>query len=629
MPSFLNFVHLLCCLRELHYAMNNLTVIDENQAKAVEVRQELDLRSGVVFTRFLTVNFKNQVESAMKDKIISYGPCQFPTLGFVVDQYLKVKNFIPEDFWTISLGISKGVFTIPFSWARGRLFDPMATFLFYERMIADSQPLMTSVKTTQTSQRKPYPLTTIALQKFVSSFFKISSHDLMKIAESLYNRGYISYPRTETDQYPSSFDFETLIRQQTGNPSWGDFARKLMEVPGEFELPRRGKNNDQAHPPIHPTKPGLDLAGTEARVYEFITRRFLACCSKDAIGLSTNLVLKLAGELFTASGSRPLQKNYMDVYIYDKWSSNELPEFTEGERLSIAELLMNSGQTSPPKLLSESDLITTMDKNGIGTDATIHDHIQTIITRGYVVRRSGDRRFEPRPLGIALIVGFDAIPFSLPISLSRPELRKNMELDLKLIAEARKSDQQVLQEMIRLYQLVYETVKQNQHILRDSFSTIINSSCSTGLDNCQRTTIALDSDCEDNGNFDDDDDKGDENSRGQARETRRGTGSKRGASNQKRYKSSSSHSRTFTSSSISNNFINGNTSSGARRSGQVGEYKCDCGLDAKVAITKSGENAGREYATCVKTARRCKYFLWIDGEPNGKLKSMMTRRAQY
>ncbi len=71
---------------------------------------------------------------------------------------------------------------------------------------------------------------------------------------------------------------------------------------GGFSQPRRGRNNDQAHPPIHPTAHAGNLAGDEKRVYELITRRFLACCSKDALGFETTVEVVYGGEDFYAKG---------------------------------------------------------------------------------------------------------------------------------------------------------------------------------------------------------------------------------------------------------------------------------------------------------------------------------------
>lgn len=68
-------------------------------------------------------------------------------------------------------------------------------------------------------------------------------------------------------------------------------------------VPRRGSHDDKAHPPIHPTGPGLELVGDESRVYEFVARRYLACISDDAKGVESSVELSVGSEIFSAKGS--------------------------------------------------------------------------------------------------------------------------------------------------------------------------------------------------------------------------------------------------------------------------------------------------------------------------------------
>ena len=87
---------------------------------------------------------------------------------------------------------------------------------------------------------------------------------------------------------------------------------------------------------------------------------------------------------------------------------------------------MEEGETSPPNLLSEADLIALMEKHGIGTDATHAEHIETIKTREYAGVQA-DGRFLPCSLGMGLVQGYDA----MGIALSKPNLRAELEADLK------------------------------------------------------------------------------------------------------------------------------------------------------------------------------------------------------
>jgi DNA topoisomerase-3 len=301
--SVLNFT-------ELSRSIRNLPRLDMRQVAAAELRSELDLRGGAAFTRLQTLCFRER-QSELRDKIISYGSCQFPTLGFVVEQYLKIMNFVPEPFWSIQLELSQNGRITKFVWKRNRLFSRLMCLILYERCVEQGRALITKVESKPTSKwyhvvylilttRRPIPLRTVELQKFGSRYLKLSSDRVMEIAEKLYNQGYISYPRTETDMFENAFDLNSLIAKQQNHSTWGSYASNLLN--GRFKFPRKGKNNDKAHPPIHPTKDGSGLVGAEAKVYEFVARRFLACCSDDAHGLETIVLARMGDEEFRARG---------------------------------------------------------------------------------------------------------------------------------------------------------------------------------------------------------------------------------------------------------------------------------------------------------------------------------------
>ena len=75
-----------------------------------------------------------------------------------------------------------------------------------------------------------------------------------------------------------------LVQNQTNDNRWGQFAQEILN---NGLNPRQGRKSDQAQPPIHPLKSGAGLTGQEAKVYEFVSRRFLACLSRDATGAET------------------------------------------------------------------------------------------------------------------------------------------------------------------------------------------------------------------------------------------------------------------------------------------------------------------------------------------------------
>ncbi|OQV09134.1 hypothetical protein CLAIMM_13297 [Cladophialophora immunda] len=444
--------------------------MDERQVSAVAARIELDLRIGASFTRLQSLELQ-RLSDNLRDQTISYGSCQFPTLGFVVDRYNRVRNFKPETFWLIKLVHVRNRIKVNFNWRRVWLFDRAAVTIIFEACLDAKYAKVTKVQKKPTSKWRPLPLTTVELQMQGSRFLRMTSQQVMSVAEKLYQRGFISYPRTETDQFPREFDFNAIIQRQTQDNNWGQYAQRLLD--GEFRTPRSGRHNDQAHPPIHPVNYVASdaLDAQEKKVYEFVTRRFLACCSEDAKGEATNIEILWDSETFHTHGLLVLERNYLDVYVYDKWeSSQQLPEFTLGETFEPSEANMVDGKTTAPGYLTEPELIALMDANGIGTDATMAEHIAKIKDRSYVdTRRSGGSRnsvqeFIPTTLGVALIEGYDNV--GLDVSVSKPFLRKEMELKMKAICEGRKSRTEVVQESLEQYREVFVKTQREIQVLK-------------------------------------------------------------------------------------------------------------------------------------------------------------------
>ncbi|KAM7295984.1 DNA topoisomerase 3-alpha [Ixodes scapularis] len=430
-------------------ACQNLADPDPKLNAAVEVRRELDLRIGAAFTRLQTLRLKREFPQQLHDRLVSYGSCQFPTLGFVVERYRQILNFVPEPFWKIHLTHKKDDILADFSWKRHRLFDYQLCFLLYQRCLQGEPPRakVVEMKCKPKSKWRPQPMDTVELEKLSSRKLRLSAKETMQIAEKLYTDGLISYPRTETTKFPPDMDLRPLVEAQTQDPRWGDFARRLL---ADGLTPRQGTKSDQAHPPIHPIKHAASLEGNAKRVYELVVRHFLACLSKDAEGKETTVEVDLNDERFVATGLIIFARNYLDVYPYDKWSAKEIPNYEMNETFVPDQLKLVDGETSPPPLLKEADLIALMEKHGIGTDATHADHIETVKNRLYVAL-TGDGYLVPGELGMGLVEGYD----SMGLEMSKPRLRAELEADLKKICEGTKNPKDVLRRQIELYEDVF------------------------------------------------------------------------------------------------------------------------------------------------------------------------------
>eukprot|EP00474_Spongospora_subterranea_P000285 CRZ00743.1 hypothetical protein [Spongospora subterranea] len=288
----------------------------------------------------------------------------------------------------------------------------------------------------------------------------------MKAAEDLYRRGLVSYPRTETDSFVEGTDIAGLVGIHAQSQTYGEYTRRLLQA--GFRVPRRGNNNDNAHPPIHPTQ-AVDLDQIqdpiERKLYDFIVRRFLACCSPDAKGEQTRVAVECGGEEFNGYGLTIKSRGYLDIFPFDKWSNVQLPALNQGQEYPPSMINMTESRTAPPSYLTEAELIGLMDRHGIGTDATIAQHITTVLKREYAIKRP-DNHFVPSPLGVALVTAYN----SIGLDLSLPKRRALMEVELKRICLGQVRKTEVVQTQLRQMAALFDSIVEQQRAIENALS---------------------------------------------------------------------------------------------------------------------------------------------------------------
>lgn len=170
---------------DIRYAFQHLVLPNENESKAVDARQEFDLKVGVAFTRFQTRFFQGKYGN-LDSTVISYGPCQTPTLSFCVDRHDRIQSFQPETFWTIAVTVEKDV-PLKLSWARERVFDKQIASVFLSRIEGKTCKVL-SVETKRKSKQRPHALNTVELLKHGSSYLGISPSECVSSAGYIYTR---------------------------------------------------------------------------------------------------------------------------------------------------------------------------------------------------------------------------------------------------------------------------------------------------------------------------------------------------------------------------------------------------------------------------------------------------------
>ncbi|XP_052797572.1 DNA topoisomerase 3-beta-1-like [Mya arenaria] len=437
---------------DIRRAMNNLGSPNKNEALSVDARQELDLRIGCAFTRFQTKFFQGKYGD-LDSTLISYGPCQTPTLGFCVDRHDRIQSFKPEPFWVIQVQItSQGTDrTLNLEWERVRMFDKEVAQMFVGLIKTVDHARVLDVTKKEKSKARPQALNTVEMLRMASSGLGIGPQQTMQIAERLYTQGYISYPRTETTHYPENFDLTGALKQLQNHPDWGSAVRDLLN--DGISKPKKGTDVGD-HPPITPMRSATEAElGHEAfRLYDYITRHFIATISPDCKYLQTTVYFDVGGEHFSFTGKQLLDPGFTGVMTWQAITSDErVPDFKREQLCPVQDVKLVERQTSPPDYLTESELISLMEKHGIGTDASIPVHINNICERNYVNIIPG-RKLKPTTLGVVLVHGYQKIDPDLVL----PTMRSAVEQQLNLISHGRADYESVLQHGINIFHLKFK-----------------------------------------------------------------------------------------------------------------------------------------------------------------------------
>lgn len=206
--------------QDLKVAFNNLRERPNKfESLSVDVRQVIDLKIGVSFTRFLT----SSILPGLKDeeiKLLSYGPCQTPTLWFCVNRQKEINSFIPKEYFRIYTEVEVKKIKKKIYYEKN-FYDRKSTDDFLKKFAETKKATVISVDVKVNQKTPPAGMNTVQMLRIASSYLKISPHHTMVIAEKLYTMGYVTYPRTETTKYAASFDFKKALTDFAGHPTFG------------------------------------------------------------------------------------------------------------------------------------------------------------------------------------------------------------------------------------------------------------------------------------------------------------------------------------------------------------------------------------------------------------------------
>ena len=370
------FLHALEHPREV-----NMNLVDAQQARRV-----LDRIVGFELSPVLWKRIRPS---------LSAGRVQSVAVRLIVDREREITAFVPQSSYRL-----QATFVLP---SGERLLTELNHRFATE---AEAEALMTRCATADFSigaitrraaRRSPAaPFTTSTLQQEAAHKLGYSVSQTMRLAQSLYESGHITYMRTDSVNLSSQ--------------ALGAIARQIEKHPGkEYHQPRRfqtkSKGAQEAHEAIRPTYIDRERVGgtpQEQRLYDLIRKRTLASQMADAEIERTTVSIPVAGTdyAFTAQGEVITFRGFLDVYMESTGEEGNaevtklLPAVKEREALSLEALTGEERFTQRPARYTEASMVSKMEELGIGRPSTYAPTIQTIQNRGYVERadREGQRR---------------------------------------------------------------------------------------------------------------------------------------------------------------------------------------------------------------------------------------------
>ena len=451
---------------EVTEAFDNLVELDQSLADAGESRQYIDLIWGAVLTRYLTL-----AKNGGFGNVRSAGRVQTPTLALVVERERERMAFVPEDYWQIRGMAESDGSEFKIMHATGRFSSKEAADLAFSHVEGATTGTVTAVAKRSRKQSAPVPFNTTSLQAAAAAE-GISPARTMRIAESLYMDGFISYPRVDNTVYPRSLDLVGIVKGLAErSPALAPVCRKVLAGPMH---PTRGKTETTDHPPIHPTGQGNPdtLDGAQKKLYNLIARRFLATLMGPATIENTKLSIDVAGEPFTASGDVLVEAGFREAYPYGLKRDEQLPALKEGDVVGVRDLVLEAKQTEPPARYSQGKLVQEMEKRGLGTKSTR----ASIIERLYEVKYLKNDPIEPSQLGIAVI---DALSEYAP-RITTPQMTSELEDDMTRVAEGKDTQEHVVTHSRALLAGMLDGLIEHKDDLGDAIADAVTADAKVG-----------------------------------------------------------------------------------------------------------------------------------------------------
>ena len=379
----------------------------DNLYLAAKARSESDWLVGINGTQALSI--------AAGHGTYSIGRVQTPTLAMVCARYWENRRFTPEAFWQLHIatdGCDEG--TVKFSSSEKWKEKESATEL-YNKVKSAGTATVTKAERKEKTEETPllYDLTT--LQKEANAKHGFTAEQTLEIAQKLYEKKLITYPRTGSRYIPEDVfaEIPKLLAFIGALPEWkGKVQAKAQPTRRSVD---GGKVTDHHALLVTGEKP-LFLSKEDSTVYQMIAGRMIEAFSDKCVKDTATVTAECAGVEFTVKGSVIRQAGWRAVYGEEDKEEISIPDWQEGNMLALKGCSITEGKTKPKPLHTEATLLSAMETAGkdiedeamrqamkdcgIGTPATRAAIIETLFKRGYMERCK--KSLVPTEKGLAL-----------------------------------------------------------------------------------------------------------------------------------------------------------------------------------------------------------------------------------
>ena len=436
---------------------------------------DLDLVKAYRARRFLDKVIGFELSPLLWKKIargLSAGRVQSVALRVLDERERLIQEFIPEEFWEVSMTLIKDELIIPFSLNRKKsqpLLKEEEARNIHE-LIQNSDLTINEIIQKPVKVKPRAPFITSTLQQAASTKLSFTVKRTMRVAQKLYEAGHITYMRTDAPSLSkeSIQDARNFIGERVGE-------KYLTNAPRIYSST---ENAQEAHEAIRPTNAYMtadDLMNQteeEKRLYQLIWQQYIASQMPDAEYLSTSAKINIEEYVFSAKGREVVFDGYTKISQPIKSDDEDiLPPLNEGESLNLNEIKLDQKFTKPPSRYSEAALVKELEKKGIGRPSTYANIISTIQDRGYVEIQN--RRFFVKKIGhiVAerLIESFDDI--------MDYEFTANLENNLDKVAQGELDWKNVLDDFYSAFQKDLVSASMEDGGMRSNKPTTTNLVC--------------------------------------------------------------------------------------------------------------------------------------------------------